>query len=124
MVLMMSTSAFVDGLGEFRKNRSKNCPSGDKWKAVAEVKCNFINGWTRKTREVCELYCSNVEIAIGTGSNLGAYQKTEYGKICGFTSTGFIIKKCCYRGCNNFDMVNYLVTQMTTEDTTEGPDAS
>lgn len=124
VVLMTSISALADGWGEFRKNTSEDCPSGNKWRAVAEVKCNFINGWTRKSQEVCEPYCANADIAIGTGSNRRAYQKTTYGKICGFTSTGFTTKKRCYRGCSYFDMVNYLGMQITTEDTTEGPDAS
>jgi hypothetical protein len=120
VVMIMSCSAFADGWGEFRTNWSENCPSGKKWIAHAEVKCNFLQGWIGGSTEVSQPYCAVKEAKIADR----AYQKTEYGQGCGFTSTGYTKKKRCYRGCSSFDIINYFGCQMTTEDSSEGPDAS
>jgi hypothetical protein len=80
VAMIISCSVFADGWGEFRKNESENCPSGRKWIAHAEVKCNFLQGWVKGSAEVCEPYCATVDKAIGNGANRRAYQKPSMGK--------------------------------------------
>jgi len=124
VAILMSNVSYADGWGEFRTRWSEDCSSGNKWIAFAKVKCNFILGWNGGAKEVCEPYCAVKEASIGSTSNTRAYQKTEFGKFCGFKSTGFTTKKRCYRGCSSFDIVNFLGSQLTNDDTAEGPNAS